>query len=263
MNATRCLLTSLVLGLVLSVVALAQESETTFNAADEVYDPEAMQKARDALRHETGGQVIYFVMADRFEVQSNEGAERLVLDAQGWVGKDYQRFWVKTEGEYEGGKLEEAEIQGLYSRAVSTFFDFQAGIRQDVAAGSRRTFGVVGIQGLAPYWFEIDTALFVSQDGDVTARFEGEYDLFVTQRLIVQPRAELSFSFQKVEQRAIGSGLSTAEVGARIRYEIRREFAPYLGVSWAGATGRTADLWRRQGGNTNSLSIVAGVRFWH
>ncbi len=263
MKTTGCFFALLIVGSLISFSALAQEAETTFNAADEVYDPKAMQKAREALRSETGGKVIYFVMADRFEVQSIEGADRMVLDAQGWVGKDYQRFWLKTEGEYVAGRLEEAEIQGLYSRAVSTFFDFQAGVRQDVAPGSRRTFGVLGFQGLAPYWFEIDTALFVSHDGDVSARFEGEYDLFVTQRLILQPRAELNFTFQSVEQMAIGSGLSTAEVGARLRYEIRREFAPYIGVSWTGATGQTADLWRRQGGTASSLSVVAGIRFWH
>ena len=264
MRAPRCCLALVIAGLAMGTPALAQQTEKEFDAADKVYDPKAMQKAREALRKETGGQVNYFVLADRFEVQTNEGAGQMLLDAQGWVGSDYQRFWVKTEGEYaEGGKLEEAEIQGLYSRAISPFFDFQAGVRQEVAPGLRRTFGVFGFQGLAPYWFEIDTALFISNDGDVSARFESEYDLFVTQRLILQPRAELNFAFQKVERLGIGSGLSTAEVGVRLRYEIRREFTPYIGVSWTGATGQSADLWRRQGENPNSLSVVAGIRFWY
>lgn len=233
------------------------------DAAEAYYDPRAMEQARQALRHETGGQVNYFLQADRFEVQSNEGAGLALFEAQGWVGGDYQRLWFKTEGEYaEGGELEEAEIQGLYSRAISSFFDFQAGVRQDVAPGTRRTFGVVGVQGLAPYWFEIDAAVFVSHEGDVSARFESEYDLRLTQRLIFQQRAELNFAVQDVEALSIGSGLSTVELGGRLRYEFKREFAPYVGLSWARAVGTTADFVRRDGGDPGRLSLVAGLRLW-
>ena len=233
------------------------------HAAEAYYDPDAMREAHHHMQQEMGGQIFYFLQADRFEVQSNEGSGLALFEAQGWVGGDYQRFWFKTEGEYaEGGKLEEAEVQGLYSRAISSFFDSQAGVRQDVAPGARRTFAVVGVQGLAPYWFEIDTALFVSHEGDVSARIETEYDLRFTQRLKLQPRAELNFAVQDVEELAIGSGLSTAELGARLRYELKREFAPYIGVSWTRATGRTAALWRREGENPNSLSLVAGLRLW-
>lgn len=257
MRTVFALIAGLLLALVMPSDAQAQD------AADAYYNPRAMEQARQALRHETGGQVNYFLQADRFEVQSNEGAGLALFEAQGWVGGDYQRFWFKTEGEYaEGGELEEAEIQGLYSRAISSFFDFQAGVRQDVAPGARRTFGVVGVQGLAPYWFEIDMALFVSHEGDVSARFEAEYDMRFTQRVILQPRWELNFAVQDVEELAIGSGLSTAEMGTRLRYEIKREFAPYIGFSWTRATGRTADLWRQEGENPNSLSVVAGLRLW-
>ena len=233
------------------------------DAADAYYDPQAMEKARHHMRQEMGGEVFHFFQAERLEVQSNEGAGISLLDAQGWVGGDYQRFWFKTEDEYaEGGKVEEAEVQALYSRAISPLFDFQAGVRQDLAPGARRTFGVVGVQGLAPYWFEIDAALFVSHQGDVSARFEVEYDLRFTQRLILQPRGELNFAVQDVEKLAIGSGLTTAEAGARLRYEFKREFAPYIGVSWTRATGRTADLWRLEGENPSSLSVLAGLRLW-
>lgn len=233
------------------------------DAAKEYYDPVEMEEAHHHMTQEMGGQTIFFLQADRLEVQSNEGAGVALWEAQGWIGGDYQRFWFKTEGDYaEGGDLEDMEIQGLYSRAVSSFFDFQAGVRQDVAPGARRTFGVIGVQGLAPYWFEIDTALFVSHEGDVSARFEVEYDLRFTQRLILQPRAELNFAVQDVEELAIGSGLSTAEMGTRLRYELKREFAPYIGVSWTRATGRTADLWRAGGGNPNAVSLVAGLRLW-
>ena len=234
------------------------------HAAAEYYDPGAMEEAHHHMRQEMGGQVFYFLQADRLEVQSNEGSGLALFEAQGWVGGDYQRFWFKTEGEYaEGGELEEAEVQGLYSRAISPFFDFQAGVRQDLAPGASRTFGVVGFQGLAPYWFEVDAAVFVSHEGDVSARLETEYDLRFTQRLILQPRAELNFAVQDVESLAIGSGLSTAELGARIRYEFKREVAPYIGFSWTRAVGQTAEYWRSQdAGHPNSLSLVAGVRLW-
>lgn len=237
---------------------------TAQDAAAEYFDSRAMGEAHHHMRQEMGGQVFYFLQADRLEVQSNEGAGLSLFEAQGWVGGDYQRFWFKTEDEYaEGGELEEAEIQGLYSRAISPFFDFQAGVRQDLAPDARRTFGVVGVQGLAPYWFEIDAAVFVSHEGDVSARLETEYDLRFTQRLILQPRAELNFAVQEVEGLAIGSGLSTAELGARIRYEFKREVAPYIGFSWTRAVGQTAEYWRRQdAGHPNSLSLVAGLRLW-
>lgn len=238
--------------------ALAQE------AADGYYDPAAMQAAREQLRREHGGATNFFLQADRFEYQTNDESGALLWEGQGWVGGDYNRFWMKAEVEYlgEAGELEEAEIQGLYSHAISPYFDFQAGVRQDLQPGARRTFGVVGIQGLAPYWFEIDTALFISHDGDFSARFETEYELRFTQRLILQPRAELNFAFQEVPDLAIGSGLSTAEVGARLRYEFKREFAPYAGVSWGRAVGGTADFLRREGRDPGGLSFVAGLRLW-
>ena len=256
----RChpLFLTIILILVAASPVLAQ------NAADVYYDPAAMQAARDELRREHGGRTNSFVQADRFEYQRNEGSNGIVWDGQGWIGGDYNRFWVKTEGEYLGEtrKLEDAEIQGLYSRPISPYFDFQAGVRQDVQPGARRTFGVLGLQGLAPYWFEVDTALFISHEGDVSARVEAEYDLRFTQRLILQPRAELNFALQDVERLAIGSGLSTAELGARLRYEFKREFAPYVGVSWVRAVGATAGFARRGGETPSHLAVVAGVRFW-
>ena len=233
-------------------------------AADDYYAPAAMQTAREQLTREHGGATNFFIQADRFEYQSNDGSGGLLWEGQGWVGGDYNRFWLKTEGEYfsEAGGLEEAEIQALYSRPVSAYFDFQAGLRQDMQPGATRTFGVIGVQGLAPYWFEIDTALFISHDGDVSARFETEYDLRFTQRLILQPRAELNLAFQEVEKLGLGSGLNTAELGGRLRYEFKREFAPYVGISWVRAAGATADFVRRDGGNPSSLSVVVGLRLW-
>jgi copper resistance protein B len=248
----------------IALILLAAPQSHAQHTADSHYDGQAMQAAREQLRREHGGQTMFFLQAERFEYQTNGPSGTALWDAQGWVGGDYNRFWVKTEGEYSGASnnLQKAEIQALYSRPISPYFDFQAGVRQDMQPGARRTFGVIGIQGLAPYWFEIDTALFISHHGDVSARLEAEYDLRFTQRLILQPRAELNVAFQDVPELAIGSGLSMAEIGARLRYEFKREFAPYIGVSWGSATGRTADLLRRDGRDPGGLSFVAGLRLW-
>ena len=249
-------------GLVSILLAVSQsQAQHTANSHD---DEQAMRAAQEQLRREHGGQTMSFLQVERFEYQSSGPSGTVLWDAQGWTGGDYNRFWVKTEGEHSGAtdSIEEAEIQALYSRPISPYFDFQAGMRQDLQPGARRTFGVVGIQGLAPYWFEIDTALFISHQGDVSARFEAEYELRFTQRLILQPRAELNFAFQDVPDLAIGSGLSTAEVGARLRYEFKREFAPYAGVSWGRAVGGTADFLRLDRRDPGGLSFVAGLRLW-
>lgn len=233
--------------------------------AEDYYDAEAMRKSREELREMSGGQVLYFFQAERLENLRHDGNNGFLWEAQGWVGSDYQRFWVKTDGESfspRNGGVEEAEVQGLYSRAISPFFDFQAGVRQDFQRGGRRTFGVIGIQGLAPYWFELDTALFVSHEGDVSARAEVEYEFFLGQRLILMPRAELNFAFQDVPRLGIGRGLSDTELGLRLRYEIKREFAPYVGVSWVGSTGRTADFDRLNGRATSGFMVVGGLRLW-
>ena len=126
-----------------------------------------------------------------------------------------------------------------------------------------RTHLVVGVQGLAPYWFELDGAFFVSHTGDVTARLEAEYELLFSQRVILQPRIEFDLAFQEIEALGIGSGLSSADIGLRLRYEIRRELAPYVGVSWRQATGGTADFARAAGGRSATTSFVAGLRLWY
>ena len=234
------------------------------NAADEYYGAKEMQAAREALRQGVGGQTNAMIFADRLEYQSNEGNSVLLWDAQGWAGGDINKLWIKTEGEYlsNDGAFEEAEVQALYSRAISPYFDLQLGYRYDIEPDPERHFAVFGMQGLAPYWFEVDVAAFVSDDGDVSARLEAEYELFLTQNIILQPRVELDFAVQDVPELSIGSGLSTAEAGLRLRYEFRREFAPYIGVSWRRAFGETADFARADGEDVEAVSFVAGLRFW-
>lgn len=209
-------------------------------------------------------EIFTFFLADRLEYQTNEGKDLLVWDADAWIGGDLNKAWFKSEGEYlfEDSTFEEVEVQALYSRAITSYFDLQAGVRHDFKPNPSRTYGVIGLQGLAPYWFEIDTAAFVSDEGDVSARVEAEYEFLLTQRLIAQPRAELNFAVQDVEELGIGSGLSTVELGLRVRYEIIREIAPYVGVSWSRAVGDTADFRRDEGEEVDTVSFVAGARLW-
>jgi copper resistance protein B len=238
---------------------------TTFPAgAQDVVDPEATAAVRHHMQKRHDGGLLTYVEGERFEYQSNEGDPVLLWDAQGFIGGDVDKFWVKTEGEYDfsADAFEEAEVQGLFARAIGSFWDVQAGVRHDFAPFGDRTYGVIGAQGLSPYLFEIDAAVFVSGHGDVTARLEAEYEFLLTQRFILQPRAELNVAFQDVPAFETGSGLSTAEAGLRLRYEIRREFAPYVGVSWERSVGDTADFVRAGGEDPSAVSVVAGLRFW-
>lgn len=208
-------------------------------------------------------QIFTFFQADRTEYRMSDGDDGYLLETQAWIGTDSSKFWAKMEGEgLNVGGLEIAEFQALYSHMITPFFDFQAGLRQDMGPGPSRIHAVVGFQGLAPYWFEIDSALFLSEKGHVSARFEAEYELLFTQRLIGQPRVELNLAAQDVEDLGIGAGLSTTEVGFRLRYEIRRQIAPYVGVSWERALGDTADFVRAEGDKVSELFFVFGVRLW-
>lgn len=257
------------LGAHLPINAFAQDNpaensddKSGWYAADEYWDPAEMARARAMVKNEHGGMKTYFAQVERLEYRTKAGDDVALWDGQAWYGGDRNKIWVKTEGEFSIGDnaFEEGEIQALWSRAMTPFFDFQMGIRQDFASGHDDTYAVVGIQGLAPYWFEIDGAIFVSDDGDVTAKFEAEYELLLTQRLILQPRSELSFAAQMIDEKSLGSGLSKAEMGLRLRYEFTREFAPYIGVSWERSIGETADFLRAESENPSAVSFVAGLR---
>lgn len=234
------------------------------HAADLYFDPGAMAAARDLVHFEHGGMPVGMVIADRLEAGFGEGHDSYLWDVQGWYGGDINRVWWKSEGEGGFGEdLEHAEIQALYSRAVTPWWDVQAGVRADLGPRPRRSHLVLGVQGLAPYFFEIDAAAFVSDEGELTARVEAEYDLRLTQRLILQPRAEAVLSARDIPELAIGSGLSSVEIGARLRYELAREFAPYVGVEWSGGVGETRDLLRVRGDDPDEARIVVGIRAWY
>jgi copper resistance protein B len=230
------------------------------DAADLHFDTAVMARARQQLIAENGGMRTYTAIVERFEAGFDDEHETYAWHAQGWYGGDIHRFWWKSEGEgaFEN-ELEDAELQLLYSRAVTPYFDLQAGVRQSYLEGADRTDLVLGVQGLAPYWFEVGAAAFVSPEGDVSGRAEAEYDLRLTQRLILQPSAELNFAAQDIPDLDIGAGFTDAEVGLRLRYEFSRRFAPYVGVEWTSALGEARDI-REALDDTQSTRAIIGLR---
>jgi len=202
-----------------------------------------------------------FVLLDQLEWRGGEdgGAN---WDNRGWIGYDRDRFWFRTEGETAGGRLEDAEAHVLYGRAFARWWDVVAGVREDVRPGPSRTWAAIGIQGLAPYWFELEATAYVGASGRTQVRIEGEYELLLTNRVILQPRVEMDLSGKADPERALGSGLNRIEVGLRLRYEIRRELAPYLGLIWTRTSGGTADFARAAGREVGETRLAGGLRFW-
>ena len=232
--------------------------------ADRDFPAAEMERARGIMmRQEGGAQNFHLILFDLAELRAHKGRDSYHWDGEGWFGGDVNRLVVKSEGEGSFGRGgADAEVQALYSRALDPYWNLQAGIRQDIGPGPSPSYAVIGVEGLAPYWFEIEAALFLSDDGDVLARLSGYYDQRLTQRLILQPRAELDFAAQDVEQTGTGSGLSTVDLGLRLRYEIAREFAPYVGIAWERSFGDTARFVRAKGDKPETTSFVMGIRAW-
>ena len=235
----------------------------TANAADAFYGTPAMEMGRHHLNEFHGGQKLVQVLFNIAEAQFRNGRDGFEWDGEGWYGGDINRLWVKSEGEgaFREG-IESAEVQALYSRAIDPYWNVQAGVRYDFKPNPSRVYAVVGLEGLAPSFFDVEGALFLSNKGEVMARASGWYDQRITQRLILQPRAEVNFAAQNSREIGVGAGLSDAEIGVRLRYDIRREFAPYVGVQYSRAFGRTRDYLRAEGEDPANWSLLTGVRFW-
>jgi len=187
----------------------------------------------------------------------------LTYDAQGWIGTTFDRLVVKAEGEVADGRLEDSATDILWGHAITTFWDTQAGVRLGTdAEGTSRQWLAFGLQGLAPYWFEVDITGYLGEQGRTAVDVELEYELLITQRLILQPRTEISWYGDNDEVNGIGKGLSNVAIGVRLRYEFSRQFAPYIGVEWSGKFGQTADYAEATGEAESDTSFVAGLRFW-
>ena len=203
-----------------------------------------------------------YFLADKLEWQDADVGSALAWDLSGWIGGDIDRLWLRTEGERSNGKTEDAEIQALWGHAISPWWDVVSGVRQDFKPGAPQTWAAFGLQGMALYNFEAEATAFIGESGQSAIRFEGDYDILLTNRLILQPTAELNVYGKNDPQRGIGSGLSNSEAGLRLRYEIRREFAPYIGVTWNRTYGNTADYAREDGEDRSEARLVIGVRMW-
>lgn len=205
--------------------------------------------------------VFSLVRFDQLEYVRSSDDRGFAWDVDGWIGKDYNKFWLKTEGERVAGESD-GRVEALWSHAVAAFWDVQTGIRHDFGAGPNRQWLAMGFQGIAPYWFDIEAFAYVGPAGRTAARAKAEYNIRITQRAFLSPEIEASAYGKSDRERGIGSGLSDIEAGLRFRYEIQREVAPYIGVTWGRKLGETADFAREAGESRTERRVVAGVRIW-
>lgn len=202
------------------------------------------------------------LLVDRLEAVRSNGSTSLAYDLQAWYGTTYDRAVLKAEGDADKGKLQDARTELLWSHAVAAYWDTQLGVRYDSGAGPDRGWLAFGIQGLAPYWFEVEATAYVGDNGRTALRLGAEYELLLTQRLILQPRIEVNAYGKRDAELGLSAGLSNIDAGLRLRYEIKREFAPYVGIEWGRKFGGTADIARADGEEVKNTRLVAGLRFW-
>lgn len=231
----------------------------TDHPADRFFSTQRMAPARAALMHE-GQWRGSAVELDRFELRTGSGHNGYAWKAQGWYGSELNRLVLATEGEGNFGEpAERAELRAVVRHAIAPYFNLEAGVRQDFRPEPRRTYAVLGVEGLAPYWIETEAELFVSNKGDVHLRFSASHDLRLSGPLVLQPEAELNLAMQDVPALGIGSGVERLEAGARLRYEIRPEFAPFIGVNWERSFGGTARAARAAGERASAVTAVLGI----
>ena len=202
------------------------------------------------------------ILIDNLEAARVDGRTALPYDLEGWFGQAYDRAVLKAEGEFERGSLTEARTELLWGHAIAPYWDTQLGVRHDSGEGPNRTWLAAGIEGIAPYWFDLELTGYVGESSRTALRVDASYDMLMTQRLILEPRLEANFYGKDDIERGLGSGLADVTFGLRLRYEIRRELAPYLGVEWVNQYGGTEDLSRAIGKDPSDSRILIGLRFW-
>jgi copper resistance protein B len=201
-------------------------------------------------------------IVDRLEGVNARGDFSMTYDWQAWYGQDYDKLVIRAEGEIDQGTFKNNRNEALWGHALTAFWDTQLGVRVDSGLGTDRVWGAFGVQGFAPYWIYIEATAYVGEEGRTAFRLETEYDVLITQKLILQPRVEVNFYSQSDPSRLVSTGLSNIEAGLRLRYEIKREFAPYVGIEWASSFGSAADIIQSQGKRAEEARFVAGVHFW-
>jgi copper resistance protein B len=202
------------------------------------------------------------LLIDQLEALHSRGVNGQRWEAQGWYGNDENKLWVRTEGTRSRGKLDDGDVEMLWGHSVAAYWNTQLGVRHDFGSGPSRDWAAFGVQGLAPYWFEIEATGYVGASGRTAARLRADYEWLFTQRLILQPEFEVNLYGKNDPVRRIGRGISDTQLGLRLRYEIRRQLAPYIGVVWTQRYGATADYARQDRHPVLDRQIVAGVRFW-
>ena len=265
--------TSAFIALAFGPLALADEFQGMSPASPALTEsrtpiPPLTDADRAAVYNAPSGHMVHdsavhsMLLFNQLERQGGEGDGTLSWNMKGWVGGDIDRLWLRTEGERSAGRTESAEAQALWGHAISPWWDLVGGVRQDFKPGDGQTWAAFGVQGMALYGFETEATVFVGESGRSAARLESDYDILLTNRLILQPTAELNFHGRNDPSRGVGSGLSDSELGLRLRYEVRREFAPYVGVTWNRRYGQTAQYTRDEGEDVSQLRWVVGVRLW-
>ena len=212
--------------------------------------------------HIHGPSLNTFLLVDQLEWQDADPGGSVAWEVEGWVGGDRDRLWLRSEGERTRCVTEHAELQALWGHAIGPWWDLVGGLRQDFKPGTPQTWAALGLQGMALYNFESQVTAYLGEDGQAALRLKGDYDLLLTQRLILQPSAEVNLYSRNDRQRGLGAGLADSEIGLRLRYEIRREFAPYIGVTWNRSYGRSADYARDEAELDNDPRLVLGLRLW-
>ncbi len=202
------------------------------------------------------------LLAEQFEYRAGDGAEGPAWDVRGWYGTDYDKLWFKTEGIRLDSVTQDARVELLWDRIFSRWWSTQLGVRHDFGDGPSRNWLALGVEGLAPYFFQTEATGYLGDAGRTAARFRVQSDLLLAQRVVLQPELELNVYGQDDPERHIGAGFSDLQLGLRLRYEIRRECAPYVGIAWLHRLGKTAELVRAAGEEPSVLQLVAGIRFW-
>jgi len=210
-------------------------------------------------------QILWGFLFDELEGRTNGTENEFRWDGQGWVGTDMNKLWLKSEGFVEHGVMTDGDTEALYDRPIPflRYFDAQAGVRYDLDSNPGRTWGAIGVQGMAPYFFQFEPTFYFSDHGRVAGKINASYDIRITQRLIAQPQIELNFYNKRDQARGIGSGLSELDTGLRIRYEITRKFAPYIGFAYNQSCGQTGMIVRSEGGIVHDPRFIFGTRIWY
>jgi copper resistance protein B len=259
----------LAIGLAMSSFAMADDNPSP-SAAEHVAPPaptyimpEMRHSQMAAMMDMNDASRLGRILVDRLEWRDGGRLRGGVWDAQGWYGNDYDKLWVKSEGDWPSGALVRGRAELLWDRIVTRWWNLQGGGRYDFGGGPGKGWAALGVQGLAPYWVDFEATLYVGSAGSLAARFKAQNDLRFTQRLILQPELELNAYSRPDRARDQGAGLADFEAALRLRYQIRRELAPYLGLAWRRRLGETAQLLRGAGEAPNELQWLAGVRFWY